>query len=159
MNGLTYSQKKYLFAIYKLGQNGGEVRLAEFFKGEKGLDTEISAGGANLSGGQRQRLALARGILHDSRIYIFDEATSNIDVESEECILSEIRKMSAEKTVIMITHRLANAVNADRIYAFEKGRIAESGTHSELVNSGGIYAKLWEKQSALEAIGGTCETE
>ena len=135
------------------------VRLGEFFRGEKGLDTEISAGGTNLSGGQRQRLALARGILHDSSIYIFDEATSNIDVESEECILSEIRKMSAEKTVIMITHRLANAVGADRIYALEKGRIAESGTHDELVKSGGIYAKLWEKQSALEAIGGTCETE
>ena len=135
------------------------VRLAEFFRSENGLDTQLSPVGANLSGGQRQRLALARGILHDSRIYIFDEATSNIDIESEECILSEIRKMSAEKTVIMITHRLANAVNADRIYAFEKGRIAESGTHSELVNSGGIYAKLWEKQSALEAIGGKCETE
>ncbi|MGN1136220.1 MAG: ABC transporter ATP-binding protein/permease, partial [Oscillospiraceae bacterium] len=135
------------------------VRLAEFFKGENGLDTQLSSGGANLSGGQRQRLALARGILHDSSIYIFDEATSNIDVESEECILSEIRKMSAEKTVIMITHRLANAVNADKIYAFEKGSIAESGTHSELVNSGGVYAKLWEKQSALEAIGGNCETE
>lgn len=135
------------------------VRLGEFFKGEKGLDTQLSSGGANLSGGQRQRLALARGILHDSSIYIFDEATSNIDVESEECILSEIRKMSAEKTVIMITHRLANAVNADRIYAFEKGSVAESGTHSELVNGGGIYAKLWEKQSALEAIGGLCETK
>lgn len=135
------------------------VRLAEFFKNENGLDTQLSPGGANLSGGQRQRLALARGILHDSRIYIFDEATSNIDVESEECILSEIRKMSEEKTVIMITHRLANAVNSDSIYAFEKGHIAESGKHPELVNSGGIYAKLWEKQSALEAIGGICETE
>lgn len=119
------------------------VRLAEFFKGENGLDTQLSPGGANLSGGQRQRLALARGILHDSSIYIFDEATSNIDVESEECILLEIHKISAEKTVIMITHRLANVVNADRIYAFEKGRIAEIGTHSELVNSGGVYAKLW----------------
>ena len=135
------------------------VRLAEFFRSENGLDTQLSPGGANLSGGQRQRIALARGILHDSSIYIFDEATSNIDVESEECILSEIRKMSAEKTVIMITHRLANAVNSDRIYAFEKGRIAESGTHSELVSGGGVYAKLWEKQSALEAIGGICETE
>ncbi len=135
------------------------VRLAEFFRSENGLETQITAGGANLSGGQRQRLALARGILHDSSIYIFDEATSNIDVESEECILSEIRKMFAEKTVIMITHRLANAVNADRIYVFEKGRIAENGTHSELVSGGGVYAKLWEKQSALEAIGGNCETE
>lgn len=135
------------------------VRLAEFFRSENGLETQITAGGANLSGGQRQRLALARGILHDSSIYIFDEATSNIDVESEECILSEIRRMSAEKTVIMITHRLANAVNADRIYVFEKGRIAENGTHSELVSGGGVYAKLWEKQSALEAIGGKCETK
>lgn len=135
------------------------VRLAEFFRSENGLETQITAGGANLSGGQRQRLALARGILHDSSIYIFDEATSNIDVESEECILSEIHKMSSEKMVIMITHRLANAVNADRIYVFEKGRIAESGIHSELVKSGGIYGRLWKKQSALEAIGGTCETE
>lgn len=135
------------------------VRLEEFFRNENGLDTELASGGANLSGGRRQRLALARGILHDSDIYIFDEATSNIDVESEECILSEIHKMSAEKTVIMITHRLANAVGADRIYAFEKGKIAESGTHSELVQKGGIYTKLREKQSSLEAIGGLCETK
>lgn len=135
------------------------VRLGDFFRSENGLDTVIAAGGANLSGGQRQRLALARGILHKSKIYIFDEATSNIDIESEECILSEIRRMSAEKTVIMITHRLANAVDADRIYAFENGQIAEYGTHSELVSSGGIYAEMWNKQSELEAIGGRFETE
>ena len=124
--------------------------LSAFLKSEKGLDTVLTENAGNLSGGQKQRLALARAILHDSPVYIFDEATSNIDVESEEIILSEIRRLSQKKTVIMISHRLANVVNADCIYALENGSIAETGTHQDLLNYNNIYAKLWKTQEALE---------
>lgn len=130
------------------------VRLADFFKSENGLDTLLSERAANLSGGQRQRLALARGILHDSAVYIFDEATSNIDSESEECILSEIQRMAKEKCVIMISHRLANVHNADRIYVLENGVIAENGHHSQIIESGGLYSRLHKAQSELEQLGG-----
>ena len=112
----------------------------------------------NFSGGQKQRLALARAILHDSPIYIFDEATSNIDVESEEIILSEIKKLLNHKTIIMISHRLENVVNADRIYCLENGNIAESGTHDELLSHHGTYAKLWHIQMKLEHYGKEWET-
>ena len=87
--------------------------LSAFLKAENGLDTVLLENAGNLSGGQKQRLALARAILHDSPVYIFDEATSNIDVESEEAILSEIRSLAKKKTIIMISHRLANVVDAD----------------------------------------------
>ncbi|HBI53017.1 MAG TPA: cysteine ABC transporter ATP-binding protein, partial [Ruminococcaceae bacterium] len=107
----------------------------------------------NLSGGQRQRLALARAILHDTPVYIFDEATSCIDIESEETILALIHEMTKTKTVVMTSHRLANVENADRIYAMENGNIAESGTHSALLKNGGVYAKLWERQQELENYG------
>lgn len=127
--------------------------LSAFLKSENGLDTQLLENAGNLSGGQKQRLALARAILHDSAVYIFDEATSNIDVESEEIILSQIEKMKSAKTIIMISHRLANVQNADCIYALEKGRIAEYGTHSQLLQKGGVYAKLWETQSELENFG------
>lgn len=130
------------------------VRLADFFKSENGLDTLLSERAANLSGGQRQRLALARGILHDSAVYIFDEATSNIDSESEECILSEIQRMAKEKCVIMISHRLANVHNADRIYVLENGVIAENGQHTQIIESGGLYSRLHKAQSELEQLGG-----
>ena len=130
------------------------VRLAGFFKAENGLDTPLSERAANLSGGQRQRLALARGILHDSPVYIFDEATSNIDSESEECILSEIRRMSEEKCVIMISHRLASVHNADRIYVLENGVISENGRHAQIINGGGLYSRLHKAQSELEQLGG-----
>lgn len=126
--------------------------MSAFLKNENGLDTQLLENAGNLSGGQKQRLALARAMLHDSPVYVFDEATSNIDVESEELILSQIEKMKAEKTIIMISHRLANVVNADIIYAMEKGRIAESGTHNELLENDGTYSKLWKTQSELEAI-------
>lgn len=127
--------------------------LSVFLKSENGLDTQLLENAGNLSGGQKQRLALARAILHDSDVYIFDEATSNIDVESEEIILSQIEKMKSAKTIIMISHRLANVQNADCIYALEKGSIAEYGTHSQLLQKGGVYAKLWKTQSELENFG------
>ena len=127
--------------------------LSAFLKSEKGLDTILTENAGNLSGGQKQRLALARAILHDSPVYIFDEATSNIDVESEEVILTEIRRLSQKKTVIMISHRLANVVSADCIYALENGSIAEAGTHQDLLNYNNIYAKLWKTQEALEQFG------
>lgn len=127
--------------------------LSAFLKSENGLDTVLLENAGNLSGGQRQRLALARAILHDSPVYIFDEATSNIDVESEEVILSEIRKLAKNKTIIMISHRLANVADADNIYCLESGTIAESGTHEELLKNGGTYAKLWRTQAELENYG------
>ena len=127
--------------------------LSAFLKTEKGLDTVLTENAGNLSGGQKQRLALARAILHDSPVYIFDEATSNIDVESEEIILAEIRRLSQKKTVIMIFHRLANVVHADCIYALENGSIAEAGTHQDLLNYNNVYAKLWKTQEALEQFG------
>lgn len=127
--------------------------LSAFLKSENGLDTQLLENAGNLSGGQKQRLALARAILHDSAVYIFDEATSNIDVESEEIILSQIEKMKSAKTIIMISHRLANVQNADCIYALEKGSIAEYGTNSQILQNGGVYAKLWKTQSELENFG------
>ena len=127
--------------------------LSAFLKSENGLDTVLLENAGNLSGGQRQRLALGRAILHDSPVYIFDEATSNIDVESEEVILSEIRKLAKNKTIIMISHRLANVADADNIYCLESGNIAESGTHEELLKKGGTYAKLWRTQAELESYG------
>lgn len=130
-----------------------QTRLDGFLREEKGLDTFLTEKGSNLSGGQCQRLALARALLHDSPIYIFDEATSNIDVESEDDIMEQIIRLSKEKTVILITHRLANAAAADRIYCMQEGCAAEAGTHRELVERGGVYAKLWNAQQTLENYG------
>ncbi|MBR1592446.1 MAG: ABC transporter ATP-binding protein/permease [Ruminococcus sp.] len=127
--------------------------LSAFLKSENGLDTVLLENAGNLSGGQKQRLALARAILHDSPVYIFDEATSNIDVESEEIILSEIRRLAKNKTIIMISHRLANVADADNIYCLESGNIAESSTHNELLKNNGAYAKLWRTQAELENFG------
>lgn len=129
------------------------VDLADFLRGENGLDTEVLERGANFSGGQRQRLALARALLHDTPIYIFDEATSNIDVESEEIIMQEIRRMAHKKTVLFISHRLANVTCADRIYALENGRVCESGTHEQLLQKDGPYRRLWTLQKELEEVG------
>ena len=127
--------------------------LAEFFEEENGLDTMLLEGASNLSGGQRQRLALARAMLHDSMIYIFDEATSNIDVVSEEIILKQIEEMRKDKTIIMIAHRLANVVNADNIFVIENGNIVENGTHKYLLEVGGTYSRLWKTQAELEQYG------
>ena len=126
------------------------VNLADFVRNEKGLDTGLSDKASNLSGGQCQRLALARALLHDSPIYIFDEATSNIDVESENDIMNEIQNLAESKTVILISHRLVNVVKADAIYVMVNGKIAESGKHRELLENKADYEKLWEAQQRLE---------
>lgn len=124
--------------------------IADFFREAQGLDTPLLENAQNLSGGQRQRLALARALLHDSPVYIFDEATSNIDVESEEAILNEIKALAKIKTVVMITHRLANVTSADFIYCLEDGKIAGKGTHQDLQKSCNAYAALWKTQKELE---------
>ena len=129
------------------------VNLADFVRNEKGLGTGLSEKASNLSGGQCQRLALARALLHDSPIYIFDEATSNIDVESENDIMNEIQNLAESKTVILISHRLVNVVKADAIYVMVNGKIAESGKHRELLENKADYEKLWEAQQRLENYG------
>lgn len=130
-----------------------QVNLADFLRGEAGLDTLLSEHGENLSGGQRQRLALARALLHDSPVYIFDEATSNIDVESENDIMAQIHALAGRKTVLMISHRLANVTASDEIYVLERGNIVQHGTHDALLKQGGAYAALWSAQQALEHYG------
>ena len=130
-----------------------QVNLADFLKSEAGLDTQLSERGENLSGGQRQRLALARALLHDSPVYIFDEATSNIDVESENDIMAQIHALAGRKTVLLISHRLANVTASDEIYVLERGNIVQHGTHDALLKQGGAYAALWSAQQALEHYG------
>lgn len=129
------------------------VNLAEFLKAEQGLDTRLLEKASNLSGGQCQRLALARALLHDSPVYIFDEATSNIDVESENDIMREIHELAKSKTVILVSHRLANVVGADHIYVLDHGIVAESGSHEELLAHYGLYERLWSAQQTLEQFG------
>lgn len=135
-----------------------QVKLADFLHCEKGLDTQLAEKASNLSGGQCQRMALARALLHDSPVYIFDEATSNIDVESENDIMSEIQALAETKTVILISHRLANVTAADRIYVMDAGQIIESGTHEALLSLNGHYAKLWDAQQSLENYAKEAET-
>lgn len=130
-----------------------QVNLADFLGGEAGLDTLLSERGENLSGGQRQRLALARALLHDSPVYIFDEATSNIDVESENAIMAQIHALAGRKTVLLISHRLANVTASDEIYVLERGDIVQHGTHEALLKQGGAYAALWSAQQVLEHYG------
>lgn len=134
----------------KLWQTLEKVNFADFLKNENGLDTVIDEKASNISGGQRQRLALARALLHNSRIYIFDEATSNIDVESENDIMAQIAEIAKSKTVILISHRLANVVDADNIYVMQDGNTVESGTHTELLKNNGVYAELYNSQIQLE---------
>lgn len=129
------------------------VKLADFLRGEKGLDTPLLERAANLSGGQCQRLALARALLHDSPVYLFDEATSNIDIESENAILAEIQALAQTKTVLLISHRLANVAWADHIYVMEQGNVVEQGTHEKLCQAGGRYQQLWQAQMVLEHYG------
>ena len=127
-----------------------QVNLADFLRSENGLDTLVAEKGGNFSGGQCQRLALARALLHDSPVYIFDEATSNIDVESENDIMAQIHALAGRKTVILISHRLANVTLSDRIYVLDHGSVVESGTHRELLAQNGLYASLRNAQQALE---------
>ncbi|ENJ9655014.1 ABC transporter ATP-binding protein/permease [Clostridium botulinum] len=119
-----------------------------------GLKTKVGEGGSLLSGGQKQRLALARTILGNRDMIIFDEATSNIDVESEEKIWQAIYKLSKEKTILVISHRLANVKNADKIYVLDKGKVVEKGSHIDLYEQGSYYYDMLTKQQALEALGG-----
>ena len=130
-----------------------EVNLAAFCRSQQGLDTPLHEGGSNLSGGQRQRLAMARALLHDSPIYLFDEATSNVDAESENDIMAAIRKLAGKKTVILISHRLANVVDSDCICVMDGGRIAEQGKHEALLAAGGVYSRLYNAQKQLEDLG------
>ena len=130
------------------------VNLKEYFAAEDGLNTIIQSGGSNLSGGQRQRLSLAMALLHDTPVYIFDEVTSNIDVESEEKIVGEIRTLAETRLVLFISHRLANVKDAGRLMVLDKGRLAEEGTHDELIKKGGMYSALWKTQAELERYRG-----
>lgn len=127
-----------------------KVNLLDFINSENGLETAVTEQGNNLSGGQRQRLAIARALLHNTPIYIFDESTSNIDLESEEDIMNVIYELSKEKLVIMISHRLANAINSNNIYVINNGTVVENGTHTKLMEQSGYYAQLFSKQQALE---------
>lgn len=171
MKNITYiSHQSYLFKgtvrdNLRMGKPGAsdaqlwevleQVKLSGFLRAEMGLDTLLTEKASNLSGGQCQRLALARALLHDSPVYIFDEATSNIDVESENDIMREIHGLAGHKTVILISHRLANVAASDKIYVMDNGNIAESGSHEELLEKGGIYAEMWNTQQKLENYADT----
>ena len=130
-----------------------EVRLYDFLHSRRGLETEVAERGENFSGGQRQRLALARALLHDTPVYIFDEATSNIDMESEEMIMDVIHRLAKKKTVILISHRLANVVKSDRIYLLEQGKVVQWGNHDALMAQEGPYRELFQHQQELENYG------
>lgn len=130
-----------------------KVNLWGFLQAQQGIGTPIQERGSNFSGGQCQRLAIARALLHDTPVYIFDEATSNIDAESEEMIMDVIHKLAETKTIILISHRLANAVKSDRIYMMKEGCVTETGTHEELMEQNGDYANLYRSQMELEQYG------
>lgn len=131
------------------------AHISDFVRAQsQELDLAIEQGASNLSGGQKQRIAIARALLRESAVYIFDEATSSVDVESETLILQTIRALADRgKTVIMVTHRMANAADADHVVVFEHGRVAEQGTHAELMRANGTYAKLFRAQQTVENIG------
>ncbi len=129
------------------------VKLKDFLYTENGLDTIVLEKGSNLSGGQCQRLALARALLHNTDIYIFDEATSNIDVESEDSIMQVLHSLKNIKTIILISHRLFNVVNSDMIYVLNDGEVVEKGTHDELIFKNGYYENLYTAQKKLENVG------
>lgn len=131
-----------------------QVDLYETVRRKGGLSMQIEERAANLSGGQRQRIALARAILHDSDIYLLDEATSNIDAESEDRIMQVVHRLAETKTIFLISHRLANVVQADHILFLENGRITEQGSHRELIAQEGSYCSLFESQRELEEYAG-----
>ena len=129
-----------------------KANLLDFVHDNGGLDYKIDEAASNLSGGQKQRLALARALLLNPQVYVFDEATSNIDSESEEQIMNVIKTLAESKIVILISHRLANIVNSNLIYFLHDGKISESGTHQQLMKKNGEYAKIFNKQKELESI-------
>ena len=130
------------------------THIADFVREQpEGLDMPIAPDAANLSGGQRQRVAIARALLRNTPIYVFDEATSSVDAESEAVILDTIRELAQSATVIMITHRMTNAVTADQVVVFDHGRVAETGTHAALMARGGVYAGLFRAQQVIEHVG------
>ena len=130
-----------------------KVNLLGFLQTQDGLQTKLLEKASNLSGGQCQRLVIARALLYDAAVYIFDEAASNIDVESEELIMDVIHELSRTKTVLLISHRLANVVKSDQIYFLKNGEIQEHGKHEELMQKDGEYRHLYESQMALENYG------
>lgn len=134
-----------------------KVNLYDFLYENNGLETMILERGSNLSGGQCQRLALARAILHDTPMYIFDEVTSNIDADSEVLIMEVIEEFAKDKTVILISHRMANVINSHRIYVLDKGKIVESGSHKDLMDLDGHYNMMFSHQRKLESYGATKE--
>ena len=137
------------------------AHIDEFVRAQsQELDLAIEQGASNLSGGQKQRIAIARALLRESAVYIFDEATSSVDVESETLILQTIRVLANRgKTVIMVTHRMANAADADHVVVLERGRVAEQGAHAELMRANGIYAKLFYAQQTVENVGMLPQTQ
>lgn len=145
--GKKTASDEEMYAVLK------KVKLYDFLQEEDGLDTMLLEKASNLSGGQCQRLALARALLHDTPVYIFDEATSNIDVESEEAIMEQIRELAKEKTVLLISHRLANVIEADEIIVIENGRIAEKGKHMQLLKNAAAYGRMYRSQMELEQYG------
>lgn len=134
-----------------------DVNLSAFLKEQDGLDTLVSERGSNFSGGQCQRFAMARALLHDSPVYIFDEATSNIDVDSENEIMSVVKKLGEKKPVILISHRLANVVDATNIFVLESGKLVEEGTHETLITKKSTYERLWNTQQQLESLEGVAK--
>ena len=150
INSLNVLDNVELPLLYRKVSAKERRAAAEAVLEKVGLSHRMRHFPTQLSGGQCQRLALARALLHDSPVYLFDEASSNIDVESETDVMAQIHQLAKTKTVILISHRLVHVADADRIYVMDGGRVVESGSHEQLLSTGGHYAKLWAAQQELE---------